>query len=426
MIAREANLPILRSCKLFAMHGEKELVEMGRLLEEEQYEAGRKVFSLGDIGDCLYVVASGAVNLTQTVVAEKDITRDLGTLRTGAFFGEMALIDQTARSADATAVENTVLLSLSRPVLNGELEKGNSAVSKILKETSRTLSLRVRTLEDIMGDLISGVYMLNKDGKIFPREMPVTEMLQHNRRIFMEIIRDIAHRDEVNRMKNEFVAMASHELRTPLTSIRGSLGLLSAGVAGELPQEAMELLAIAGNNTERLLRLVSDILDIEKIESGKTELDIKEVSMPEIVRKSVDEMGGFAAERGVALESEIQPGNLMVDFDRIVQVLDNLISNAVKFSPEGGKVLVRARMEKGFATLSVTDFGPGIPEDFKARIFHKFQQADKTVAREKGGTGLGLAVCKTIVDGHGGKIWFESQEGHGATFVFTLPAAGKI
>lgn len=421
MSVDESHIELLRKCKLFFLYTHDELVNICALLEEESYGDGCVIFKEGDIGDRLYVVAEGNVKLTQTIVGAKRINRDLGTLGAGAFFGEMALIDNTARSATAFSVGSTRLFFLTSATLDRELNKGNSAVSKIIKESAVTLSFRVRTIEGIISDLLTGVYELDKDAELFPKEMTLREMLQYNRRVLMQIIQDIARRDEINRMKNEFVAMVSHELKNPLTSLLGSIDLLAGGMIENLTPAASEMFMVAHESMERLIRLIYDVLDIEKMESGIISLDIRQTDIQKTVGQSVGEMKGLASERGVLLIADAESFVIKADPDRVLQVLDNLLGNAMRYSPGGGEVRVMVRRQNGTALFSVSDQGPGIPAEFRSKVFQKFQQAQPTAGGKKQGTGLGLAICKAIVEGHGGKIWFETEEGKGTTFLFALP-----
>ncbi|MFQ5691661.1 MAG: response regulator [Nitrospinota bacterium] len=235
------------------------------------------------------------------------------------------------------------------------------------------------------------------------------------------VYRDITKEQQIERMKNEFISVVSHEIRTPLTSLRGSLGLLAAGMAGELQPQGQELLEIAVNNCDRLIRLINDILDLEKIEAGKMELHIAPCSLEELVARSVNEMQGFADGHEVTLETDLPPCQVSADADRVVQVLTNLLSNAVKFSEAGGRVTVGARLVEADVEVRVEDRGRGIPASAIENVFGKFQQVDASDSRQKGGTGLGLAICQAIVSQHGGRIWVESEEGVGSTFFFTLP-----
>ena len=234
---------------------------------------------------------------------------------------------------------------------------------------------------------------------------------------------DITLLKRIDRMKTEFISTVSHELRTPLTSIRGSLGLMSAGVAGTLPAAAGNLVGIAQNNCDRLIRLINDILDSEKIESGDVPLRLQVVELAPVVRKALTDNEGFAQQRRVHLQmaAPLAPLAVKVDVDRLLQVLTNLLSNAVKFSPAHAEVDVRVCSTPASVRVEVSDQGPGIPLDFQRRIFQKFSQADSSDTRAKGGTGLGLNISRTLVERMGGRIGFTSTPGHGATFFFELP-----
>ncbi|ATB51418.1 ATP-binding protein [Corallococcus macrosporus] len=241
---------------------------------------------------------------------------------------------------------------------------------------------------------------------------------------FTAFVRDITERKEVERMKNEFISTVSHELRTPLTSIRGSLGLLEGGVMGELPPRAVDLVRIARTNTERLIRLINDSLDLEKMEAGRLELKVATLECAELVEATFAGVKGVADGAGVALHAEVAgTPRVSGDRDRLVQVLTNLVSNAVKFSPRGAEVTVRvAEDASGRVRFSVADPGPGLSPEQRARLFGRFQQLDSSDTRSKGGTGLGLALSQAIVEQHGSRISVESEEGRGSTFSFTLEA----
>ena len=263
-----------------------------------------------------------------------------------------------------------------------------------------------------------------KDGSTFPADVAVSPVPLADGLRFVAIVRDVTERKQIDQMKNEFVSTVSHELRTPLTSIAGSLGLLAGGAAGELPDRSARLIKIAYTNSERLVRLINDILDIEKIESGKMTFDLKPVALLPLLEQTLQANRGFAEGYGVELELDrSQDGAVVVaDPDRLVQVITNLVSNAAKFSSRGGAVGVSVHPLDRRYRISVADQGSGIPEEFKGRIFSKFAQADGSDTRAKGGTGLGLSIVKEIVTRMGGTVSFDSVAGEGATFHVDLPS----
>ncbi|HEX4963643.1 MAG TPA: response regulator, partial [Thermoanaerobaculia bacterium] len=241
------------------------------------------------------------------------------------------------------------------------------------------------------------------------------------------VARDVEERKKVEQMKNDFVSLVSHELRTPLTSIRGALGLLAGGVAGELPERAHTLLDIAAKNSDRLARLINDILDIEKIESGKMAFRFAPLELMPLLEQAMESNRSYATTYEVELRIVAEAADLRIwaDADRFQQVVANLLSNACKFSPRGGVVEIAATRRSGRRVrVSVTDHGRGIPPEFQASIFERFAQADVSSTREKGGTGLGLSISKAIVERHAGRLWFESEPGVATTFSFELPEWG--
>jgi signal transduction histidine kinase len=229
----------------------------------------------------------------------------------------------------------------------------------------------------------------------------------------------------LERLKDEFISIVSHELRTPLTSIHGSLGLVSEGRAGVLPPKASQLVEIAYRNSQRLVRLATDLLDLQKIESGSLAFNVHSHALTPLLEASVEANQPYGSRFEVALVLGDVPRDacVLVDADRIMQVLTNLLSNAAKFSPPHGKVTLGAEDRGADVRISVSDCGPGIPRDFRDRIFQRFAQADSSTTRQREGTGLGLSISKAIVEHLGGRIGFETQEGVGTTFFIDLPQA---
>jgi len=243
-------------------------------------------------------------------------------------------------------------------------------------------------------------------------------------------VTDITESRAIEKMKNEFISIVSHELRTPLASIRGSLGLLAAGVLKNKPETAKQMLEIASSDTERLVRLVNDILDLERLDSSQVILVKQWCDAQVLMRKSAEAVLSLAAENNIDLSILPETAQIWADPDRIVQLLVNLLSNAIKFSAPGSTVTVRVEdlgdsLRDSYASrvlFEVKDRGRGIPADKLETIFGRFQQVDASDSRQKGGTGLGLAICRSIVQQHGGRIWVESVVSQGCSFYFTVPA----
>jgi len=235
-------------------------------------------------------------------------------------------------------------------------------------------------------------------------------------------ITDISQPKAIEQMKSEFISTVSHELRTPLTSIRGALGLITGGAMGNLPEKVTELVGIAYKNSTRLVHIIDDILDIEKIESGRMETHPKTVPLAELLKQSVEANHSYGEKYRVSfmLHDVPQDMKVTVDPDRLMQAMANLLSNAAKFSFEGGTVEINAKRKDGRIHISVRDYGQGIPEAFHSHIFEKFAQADGSTTRRSEGTGLGLSITKKLVEAMGGSIGFETETGKGTTFFFDL------
>ncbi len=261
-----------------------------------------------------------------------------------------------------------------------------------------------------------------KDGSTFPMELAVSAMDVSGVQMFTGIVRDITDRKQADLAKAEFVSTVSHELRTPLTSIKGSLGLIRSGALGALPDKLGSMLNIAYNNSERLVLLINDILDMEKIQAGKMDFHMQAIEVASLLKSAMEANKGYGDEHGVTFGCECFDDTIKVlgDKDRLMQVLSNLMSNAAKFSPEGEQVDLSVARRGDTIRMSVKDSGPGIPEEFRKSIFEKFSQADSSDTRQKGGTGLGLSISKAIVEQHGGSIGFDTVTGKGATFYVDL------
>ncbi len=267
----------------------------------------------------------------------------------------------------------------------------------------------------------SEIYGKRKDGSEFPAEASISKLNLGNKTVYTVYLQDVSNRKQIERMKNDFVSVVSHELRTPLTSIHGSLGMLSTDLIPISSDDGKRLVKIATNSTERLVRLINDILDVERIESGKITMSKQSCDLTELITQALNLVQPLADKAQVKLLVENFSLQVLVDADRFIQILTNLLSNAIRFSEPGGTVRLTATEQNSEILITVQDSGRGIPEDKLEIIFERFQQVDSSDSRNHEGTGLGLAICRSIVEMHGGKIWTDSTVGVGSTFYFTLP-----
>jgi PAS domain S-box-containing protein len=267
------------------------------------------------------------------------------------------------------------------------------------------------------------IAVLDTGGKEFDVWASLSGLNLEGTKYFIVSMRDITEHKRLEKLKSEFISTVSHELRTPLTSIRGSLGLITAGVAGTLPVKAEGLIRIAHKNCDRLILLINDILDIEKVESGQMTFQLETLSLAPIIQQAIELNAPYAEKFQVFynLVSPIPDIQVSVDVTRLIQVISNLLSNAAKFSPAGSTVTISAKISYGKVRVTVKDLGPGIPEEFRPRIFSKFAQADSSDTKQKSGTGLGLNIAKSMIENMGGIIGFESSMEIGTEFFFCLP-----
>lgn len=271
-------------------------------------------------------------------------------------------------------------------------------------------------------DALIEMQAYRKNSEAFPVEMS-TAYWSHNDVQHLTIsLRDITDRKRIEKMKNEFISTVSHELRTPLTAIFGSLSLVGSGVICKLNAQAEKLVLTAKRNCERLTRLVNDILDVEKMESGKMVYHFDVVDVREIMQRVIDDNKSVAQQASVNLVLKMNSAAMVwADIDRFIQLITNLISNAIKFSPENKDVLIEVCDVDNNVRIEVSDKGQGIPDEFRDAIFSKFSQSDSTDSRIYGGTGLGLNIAKNIILQHNGDIGYVSSVGEGSTFYITLP-----
>jgi len=263
-----------------------------------------------------------------------------------------------------------------------------------------------------------------KDATSVSIELAISTLSVFDRTLYTAIVHDLTERKKVDRMKNEFVSTVSHELRTPLTSIKGALGLILGGVLDSEPGKMRSILEVCFQNSERLEFLISDLLEINKIQFLDNQVKMQPLSVNALISKSVISNQGYADNYGVSfLWHPIEEDDVYINANenKLMQVLANLFSNAVKYSPKGAPVVISTSIINNDIRVSIADSGPGIPIEFHDQVFDMFTQADSSDTRRVGGTGLGLAITKSIIENHGGCIGFESKVGHGSTFYFDLP-----
>ncbi len=347
--------------------------------------------------------------------------------------------EETFRSAVENAPNGMALIDP-----RGTMLKVNPALSALLGYSAAELtSLPLRSIPhpddvDIDRESIRRLYrgtiqsyrvekrLLHKSGRIVHvmLSMSLIRYPDGTPKYYAAQALDITERMEMERIKSEFISIVSHELRTPLTSIRGSLGLLTGKIITGVPDTAQKLIDIAYKNCERLILLINDILDIDKIASGKMRFDMRRESVALLLQEATEAIRGYADDLGVQVRLELPLPDLAlnVDRERFIQVLNNLLSNAVKFSPENGVIELLAQARADRVRIMVRDHGPGIPLEFQDRLFNKFFQADASSTREKGGTGLGLHISRQIIEHMGGQIGFNTSVGDGTTIWVELPA----
>lgn len=330
------------------------------------------------------------------------------------------VIDCNPRAEELTGYDRIDLLGT--PVMDLMVE--DSAKTRGLAQSD------ARGVTDVGGVWRNEFKIRRKDGEIRVFENTTTGLFDDRERLIgrISVNRDVTEQREIDKVKNEFISVVSHELRTPLTSIMGSLGLIRSGAVGDVPDDVTGMIDIAYSNSDRLVRLINDILDLEKIEAGKMNFNLAPHDAGSLIEQAVTDNTGFAEKNNVAIAitATIKETRILADRDKVAQVFANLLSNAIKFSTRDSKVEISAQRHGQKIRFMVKDEGPGISDEFKSSIFGKFSQADSSATRKQGGTGLGLSICKTIVEKMGGSIGFDSEVGAGSTFFFDLPEAASI
>ena len=413
-----------------------DLAGQGRRAEDTGDEGGRRTVQAGVRDDGTRFPAEVTVSVTTAAGADFIVlVRELGT----------EPVDDHVELAELRERTDVVFDSLAEGVLGidgaGLVSFGNLAASQLIQRRRSELpgtpwhtvlhgdacAQDPCALADplaLAGQTISPVELRRRGGSTLLVEISLRMLRGDGGAAGVVVtLHDLTERLRMEQLKDELVSTVSHELRTPLTSIRGSLSLLRAGAVDPSSEQGRRMIEIATTSSERLSRLLDDILDLGRLQAGKLPLDIGRQNATALLGAAAQAVSGSAVAGGVLLSMSEHEERVMADADRAVQVLINLVGNAVKFSPPGSTVTLAARREGDRVLLSVTDEGLGIPADQLGRIFNRFAQVDGSDTREYEGAGLGLAIAQGLAEQHGGTLTATSELGKGSTFVLSLPAA---
>jgi signal transduction histidine kinase len=370
------------------------------LLHDEHHPANTVIFREGMPGDVLYIIWSGRVAVIKDLEGETPTLLAYG--EAGEILGEISLLENGPHSASVVAVEDTRLLRLSRADLQRLISEQSPVGIEILGALGKIASTRLRAADQVRTSIVHAE----------------SRLVRH----VQQLATEKRHLAELERLRQETIDLIVHDIRSPLNCIEASLQLLQMVLPEDVLASSVKIIDLALDSCKDILKLVDSLLEVARMESDELVLDIQPISLLPLITDTVNRLRLLAKQYNITLELDA-PAELpsaQGDSDKLERVLDNLLDNALKYTPEGGLITVTARPANGQIEVHVTDTGPGIPMEYQERIFDRFTRVPGSEGRRQG-LGWGLAFCRSVIEAHGGRIWVESEVGHGSTFAFTIP-----
>lgn len=370
------------------------------LLHDEQYPANTVIFREGMPGDVLYIIWSGRVAIVKDLEGEIPILLAYG--EPGEILGEISLLENGPHSASVVALEDTHLLRLSSADLQRLVSEQSPTGIEILGALAKTVSTRLRAADEARTSIVHA-------------ESRLTRHVQ-------QLATETKHLAELERLRQETTDLIVHDLRSPLNCIEASLQLLQMILPEEVLASCGKIIDLALGSCKDVLDLIDSLLEVARMESDEPVLELQPISLLALITDTVNRLRLLAEQYNITLELDApaELPSIQGDGNKLERVLDNLLDNALKYTPEGGLITVAVRPVNGQVEVRVTDTGTGIPPEYQGRIFERFTRVPGSEGRRRG-LGWGLAFCRSVIEAHGGRIWLESEVGQGSTFAFTIP-----
>jgi signal transduction histidine kinase len=374
--------------------------KLKEMLHDEHHPANTVIFREGMPGDVLYIIWSGRVAIVKDLEGETPILLAYG--EPGEILGEISLLENGPHSASVVAVEDTRLLRLSRADLQKLVSAQSPMGIEIMGALGKIVSTRLRAADEVRTSIV------HAEGRLARR---VQQLATEKERLA-----------ELERLRQETTDLIVHDLRSPLNCIEASLQLLQMILPEDALASCAKIIDLALGSCKDVLKLVDSLLEVARIESDELILDLQTISLLPLITDTVDRLRLLAKQNNITLELDAPPElpSFQGDGNKLERVLDNLLDNALKYTPEGGLITVAVRLVNGQVEVRVTDTGPGIPLEYQGRIFERFTRVPGSEGRRRG-LGWGLAFCRSVIEAHGGRIWLESEVGQGSTFALTIP-----